>query len=236
MRIGAAIRYFGKDYLLSYRYFAPLLAYGFSLSFIYSVIPNPVMPSYSFTSTVLFIITAWLALGYIDTEHETQQVITSLHMHNLHTYYICKVIPIGILIVLLSLVDIIYPILFNKFDRSPTLEEMIVAFLCHLTVSLLGMSAGFLCTRRIFPKWYSALGGLIAFIVISLAVQGIIHSLPPVIQFVEWLLPPLYRTMDLLNNYDSTTYLDIVLGILMPLLYALVLLVLFITIMVRKRF
>lgn len=232
----AAVRYFGKDYLLSYRYFAPLLVYGLTLYLAYGVVPNPVMPSYSFTATMQFIISAWLAFGYIDLEHETQQMITSLHMRNLSTYYLCKTIPIGVFTGFLSIVATLYPILFNKFDRFPTKEEIMISFLCHLVLSLLGISAGFLFTKKFFPKWYTALGGLLGFIIISIGSQGIIKSLAPAFRFVEWLLPPLYRTMVMLNNYEDSTAWSIVLGILMPFIYGLLLLGLFLTKMIRRRF
>lgn len=232
----AVVRYFAKDYLLSYRYFAPLLAFGFALFFIYSVVPNPVMPSYSLTSTLLFIISAWIAFGYIDLEHEIQQMITSLHMGKLSTYYFYKTVPIGILIVVLSIINTIYPIVFNKFDRLPTPEEIVISVLSHLGLSLLGMSAGFIFTKKLFPKWYTALGGLLGFIAVSLASQGIINSISPAFSFIEWLLPPVFRTMGMLNNYDISTRGNITLGILMPVVYTVLLIGVFITGMVRKRF
>lgn len=232
----AAIRYFSKDYLLSYRYFAPLLVYLFALAFVYSVMPNPVMPSYSFTTSMLFIIAAWLAFGYIDLEHETQQMITSLHLPGLRSYYICKTVPLLILNVFLSIIYVVYPIVFDKFDRSPETGEVMISFLCHVAVSLMGMCGGFLFTKKYFPKWYTALGGLLGFIVISFASKGIIHAVAPALRFIEWLLPPLYRTMDMLNNFDSSKTVDIILAVVMPIVYAILLYGLFFMGMIRRRF
>lgn len=232
----AAFRYFGKDYLLSYRYFAPLLVYLFSLVFIYSVVPNPVMPSYSFTSSLLFAVSAWLAFGYVDLEHETQQMLTSIHMRSLKNYYFYKMIPIVILIVVLSFIDVIYPIVFDKFNRTPTLSEMVIALLCHIVLSLLGMSAGFLFTKKFFPKWYVALGGLFVFIAISFAGQGITQLLSPSLQFLAWLLPPMFRTMDMLNHYDEFMAIRVAVAIVLPFIYSLIVLGLFLIGTIRRRF
>lgn len=86
----AAIRYFCKDYMLSYRFFAPLTIFAFTVTFIYGVVPNPIMPSYSFTASALFVIAGWIGIGYIDLEHDSQQMITVLRMRSFRYYYAMK--------------------------------------------------------------------------------------------------------------------------------------------------
>jgi hypothetical protein len=231
----AAIRYFTRDYLLSFRYFAPLTVYLFAVAFVYGVVPNPIMPSFSFTSTVLFMVSAWLALGYIDLEPESQQIITSLRLRGMAAYYGLKIVPLAVLAIVLSVLTVVYPTFGGKFVRTPNAEELWTAMACHVGLAEMGCAAGILFTRKWFPKWYTAWGGLVLFIVVSLAGSRIIDSVPPAIGILEWVLPPLFRTMEMLNEYESATASERFLGMAMPCVYALALMILYIIGMSRKK-
>jgi len=232
----AAIRYFFRDYLLSYRYFAPLTLYALCIALVYGVTPNPIMSSYSFTSTVLFAISAWLALGYVDVEHETQQMITSLHIGNVRNYYGYKIIPLMALTVVISVLATGYPALTGKFVRSPDAAEVEIAIACHIGLAWLGLAAGFLFTRKWFPKWYTALGGLTGFVAVSFAAAGIVRSVPAGFRWIEWLLPPMFRTMEMLNAYETAGTWQIAAGIALPFVYATLLFAVFVIGMIRKKF
>lgn len=231
----AAIRYFGKDYMLSYRYFAPLTIFVFIVTFVYGVVPNPIMPSYSFTSAALFVIAAWIGIGYIDLEHDSQQMITLLRMRSLHLYYGTKLAVPLMLVALLAVLTVLYPAWTDKFVRAPNAQEVGIAIACHTGLAWLGVCGGALFTRKWFPKWYAAWGGLAIFIVVSLAGPGILNALPEALQIIKWLLPPVHLVMDLLNRYEGLAYADKAVAIVMPYIYSLLLLFFFMFGMARRK-
>lgn len=231
----AAIRYFSRDYLLSYRYFAPLTVYLFIVVFVYGVVPNPVMPSYSFTSTALFVVSAWIGLGYIDLEHESQQIITGLRFRRLTSYYGLKLVPLAGLSVLLSVPTVVYPAWGGKFDAVPSAEELWISLICHVGLAVLGGAAGALFTRRWVAQWYMAWGGLVLFVVIALAGSSLVESIPPMLGLIEWLLPPLFRTMEMMNQYEQSTSFDKMIGATMPYMYTILLVLIYIAGMSRKK-
>jgi len=231
----AAIRYFSRDYLLSFRYFAPLTVYLFAVVFVYGVVPNPIMPSFSFTVTVLFVVSAWIGFGYIDLEHESQQMITRLRFKSFASYYGLKLVPLAALSVVLSVISVVYPTWGDKFTGMPNAQELWTALVCHVGLAGMGSAAGILFTRKWFPKWYIAWGGVVIFVVISLAGSSIVNGAPSSLRFIEWLLPPLFRTMEMLNRYEELTSYEKIMGMAMPYVYSLVLVMIFIAGMSRKR-
>ncbi|WP_239619168.1 hypothetical protein [Cohnella mopanensis] len=230
----ATMAYSLQYYLRSYRYVAPLLIFSLTLFFIYSIVPNPVMPSYSLTSTFLFVVSAWLAFGYIDVEDGTQQQITVMHTGSLSKYYYGKLLVIVIIVNILSIICVLYPILFNKFDRQPSLSEWVIALLSHSILSILGIALSILFTNKWVQKLSYAILGIFLAIALSLAGAGIENSSPHSIKALSWLIPPVFRTMDMLNNYEETAYSGVVVSLISPLVYSGLLFWLFLIKMKRK--
>ncbi|QMV41580.1 hypothetical protein [Cohnella cholangitidis] len=217
--MGFSLRYYTR----SYRYVAPLLIFGLSLYFIYSVVPNPVMPSYSFTATLLFVVSAWLSFSYIDVEDETQQQITVMHIGNLSKYYISKLLVMVIIVSALSIMCVLYPIAFDKFVRQPNAAEIVVSIISHVSLSLLGMSVSLLFTNKLVQKLGYAILGLFMVIALSLAGAGIESALPEAVRPMAWVIPPISHTMEMLNHYEEATYGEITISLLAPLIYSLLL-------------
>ncbi|GMK37054.1 hypothetical protein PCCS19_01070 [Paenibacillus sp. CCS19] len=63
-------------FLSSYRYFAPITFYLIIIVWIYSVVPNPVMGSYSATAVLLYLFASWLGLNFFFSEPQIQQTLT----------------------------------------------------------------------------------------------------------------------------------------------------------------
>ncbi|MBO9599191.1 MAG: hypothetical protein J7559_15400, partial [Cohnella sp.] len=184
----------------SYRYVAPLIVYMTAIIFIYGVVPNPVLSSYGFTSTVLFLVSAWLCFSYIDVEDRTQQVITVLHLGGVNKYYAAKMAVISIIGTVLALCTTVYPILFDKFSARPTAEQFVVGLASHLLLSYLGIAIAALFTSKLFPKLNYSILVLFLILSVSLAGSGLSDRLPDHFAFVSWLIPPLFRVMGMLNE------------------------------------
>ncbi len=225
-----------RYYLRSYRYIAPILIYALSLYFIYSVVPNPVMPSYSLTSSLLFLISVWLGFGFIDVEDETQQVISVLHLGNVTKYYLSKIYILLLITSVMSVITTCYPIIFDKFNKQPTISEGLIALVSHIALSLLGITISFLFTHKLIAKLSYAIIGLFLVVAVTMAGAGIENSLPTDYRLFARIIPPLSPIMDTLNNFETTTSSEIALALFSPLLYSSILLWMFLKLMTKRLF
>ncbi|WP_027087343.1 hypothetical protein [Cohnella panacarvi] len=196
----AALSYLFRYYVRSYRYVAPLIVYMTVIIFIYGVVPNPVLSSYGLTSTVLFLVMAWLCFAYIDVEDRTQQTITVLHLGSTTKYYMAKMAVIALIGTILALCTAVYPVVFGKFSAQPTAEQFIVGLVSHVLLSYLGIAISAIFTSKLILKLNYSILGLFLVLSISLAGSGITERLPDQFAFVTWLIPPSYRVMAMLNE------------------------------------
>ncbi|MCC3376657.1 hypothetical protein [Cohnella sp. REN36] len=230
------IRYLLVSYGRSYRYLAPLLVFVGAIGFVYSIVPNPVMESYAFTSTLLFVVSAWLAFGFVDAEPIVQQRVTVLHARGTRVYYAAKLVTIGGIGWLLGLLATLYPALLHKFDRTPTFPELGTAFLAHAALAALGIGCAVFFTEKSVPSRPYALAGLAIVLTVSIAGQGLAQALPDAVRPAVWLVPPAFRVMDVLVRYEALPGWRIALTLLFAAVYAAALVALFVALMNRKKF
>ena len=222
-------------YVRTYKYLGPMLLFGIALFFIYSVVPNPVMPSYSLTATLTFLVASWLGFGYVDAEDETQQMIGTLHAGGQTKYYAARAAVIAVWIACLAVIAVAYPILFGKFDRRPETAEALISLSGHAGLGMLGAAVSYLFTCKLVRKLSYAVIGLLLVAAVSLAAGGISDALPDPLTGLVWLLPPVFPLMDAFNRYGEMTngYQSIVLAT--PWLYSAALFGLFLKLMYRKK-
>jgi len=199
----ALFRYLFVYYARSHRYLAPFLAYVGAILFIYSQVPNPVMDSYAFTAMWTFVIAAWLSYGFIDLEHEAQRFVTIVHSRSIAKYDAVKFSILGTATALLSLFAVVYPIVFDKFDRTPEAPEVGIALLAHLVLAWLGIACAAFFTERWMASRPFALLGLLLVITLSLGGKGLEEKLPEALRFAMWLVPPVFRISDLLVRFGE---------------------------------
>jgi hypothetical protein len=232
----AAMAFSFRYYVRSYRYVAPLLIYGFFVFFIYYVVPNPVMPSYSFTSALLFLISTWLGFGFIDLEDDTQQAISVLHVGSVNKYYLAKMLVLLAIVIGLSAFTTVYPILLDKFVRQPTGIEAFVALMSHVLLAWLGITISFLFTNKLIRALSHAILGLFLVVAFAMSGAGIENALPDLLRVLIWLIPPVFRVMDSLNNYETASFGEVSIALLSTLLYSLIIAWIFLRMMKRKLF
>jgi len=223
------------DYARSYRYVAPLLAFTIFLVFIYGVVPNPVMPSYSLTVSLTFLIAAWLGFGFVDAEDETQQLVGVLHSGGWVTYHVGRWLLMAGACGLLTLVATFYPIVLEKFDRQPGVGEVLAGLAGHMGLALLGVGISYLFTCKLIGKLNYAIIGLVLALSISFAAGGIRDSLPESMSFVVHVLPPVFSLIDVFNHYETVSTAEAVLALLAPPMYSLVLGIVYLRLMKTRR-
>lgn len=207
--MSAAMGYMLRYYWRSYRFVAPLVLYVGTVFFVYSIVPNPVLSSYGFTSTVLCLVSAWLTFTYIDVEDAAQQIVTALHLGGTGKYYAAKLLLLAFIGATLSIGATAYPILFRKFAEEPTVEQSAIGLLSHVLLSVLGIAIGAMFTSKFVRKLNVAILGLLLALALATAGQGLANALPDKLSFVAWLIPPLFRVMEKLNGDTPISLADI---------------------------
>jgi len=229
--LGSAFR----DYARSYRYAAPLLVYAILILFIYGIVPNPVMPSYSLTASLLFLVAAWLGFGYVDAEDETQRLVGILHSGGWIKYELARGLLPLIVCAILAAATTAYPILFDKFDRVPDTWEIVSGFVGHAGLAVLGIAISYLFTHRLVPKLGFAISGLFLSATLSFAETGIREALPEQAGGLIRLLPPVFPLIEAFNRYETVGNAHKAAVLLGPFLYALALFGVYLGLMIRNR-
>lgn len=219
--MAALLSYLHRCFIRSYRYGPPSFVFIAGIFFIYTVVPNPVMDSYGLSTTFLFIVTVVLCYSLIDLESVNQESITLLHAGSIVKLYIAKLLYCWLYTVPLALFAVLYPFLFNKFNREPLLEELIMAFLYHILSSWLAVVITGWFSRKFIQSRFMSFLSLCLLVAMTLAAKGIQNELPIALKKVTVLIPPLQVTVNLFANYETATALSKLLVIGATLLYSL---------------
>lgn len=229
------LSYIHTCFIRSYRYGPPTFVFLGGIVLLYTVVPNPVMDSYAFTTTFLFIVSAVLCYSLIDIETSNQESITMLQSGSLIKLYVAKLLYCWMFTVPLALFAVLYPYIFNMFNRNPTLEELSISFIYHTASSWLGVVlACWFSSKFILSRLMSFLS-LSLLLIITISTQGIENSLPEGMKKAIVLLPPLNRTINVLMNYESATLFMKLSVIGASLFYGFILAVLFLLILHKQK-
>ncbi|WP_366289070.1 hypothetical protein [Paenibacillus sp. AN1007] len=201
------ISYVHTCFMRSYRYGPPVFVFFMGILFVYSVVPNPVMASYAFSTTFIFIIAAVICYTLIDIETTNQEAVTVLHSGSLVKLYLSKLLYGWLFTIPMAIYAVLYPALFQKFDRNPSMEELGMSLIYHMVSSWLAVALTCWFSSKFIRSRVMSFLMLSVLIVITLSVQGIEHVLPEGFKSLIVLLPPLNDTINVLVNYDSQTAL-----------------------------
>jgi len=226
--------YLLRNYNRSYRFIPPLFTYLIFIGVFYAYKPNPVMGSFAVTSVLSFIVTAWICYSFMQSESQVQEEITLLHLRNPAKYYIGLLIAIVLMSLILLIVAIAYPMVGDYFDRPVGMEDIIVGLLSHLGLSFLGIAIAVFFTGKFSSRPSVAIGGILVVIILSFCQGSIASYLSPALEWITWILPPTFYTMNLLMNYDTYSGDEIIGLLVAPFIYSLIILTIYVQLMKRK--
>lgn len=172
------ISYVHTCFMRSYRYGPPVFVFFMGILFVYSVVPNPVMASYAFSTTFIFIIAAVICYTLIDIETTNQEAVTVLHSGSLVKLYLSKLLYGWLFTIPMAVYAVLYPALFQKFDRNPSMEELGMSLIYHMVSSWLAVALTCWFSSKFIRSRVMSFLMLSVLIVITLSVQGIEHVLP----------------------------------------------------------
>lgn len=239
--IKSLMSYMLRDYIRSYKYVVPLVFYLAIMGVLYSMKPVGVMDSYFLTVIMHYVLAAWITMGFVDMEDNTQQQLTILHSRNRNAYYICKVVFVWIFLLILSAVTVLYPALRGFFNRDVTWIDITIALVCHAVISLLGISITLLFNSRLIKDRRTALLCLFVIIIITIVQIPIIKRFP-VFKYVILIFPPAYfmlNALEQLNKLEVIALSDtgsIFLICAGMFIYSIILILIYLVLMKKKAF
>lgn len=229
------LSYLHTCFIRSYRYGPPSFIFLAGIVFVYSVVPNPVMESYSFSASFLFVISSMLSYSIIDIEAENQEAITITQTGSIIKLYVSKLLYSWLFTLPFAIIAVLYPALFQKFDRVASLEELLMSFVYHASSSWLAVAVTCWFSAKFIRSRLTSFLLLSLVIVIAFSVQPIKHLLPDALQYVTLIVPPVYYTMDVLYQYESEALLIKCMPIVASLLYGLVSAAIFLAVLKRRK-
>ncbi|MGF7048153.1 hypothetical protein J2T13_002660 [Paenibacillus sp. DS2015] len=228
--------YLLRNYSRSYKFIPPLFTYIIFIGLFYTYRPNPVMGSFAVTAVLSFIVTAWICYGFIQSESPIQEEITLLHLKSPAKYYIGLLSSILLMSLFLLIIAIAYPIIRDMFDRPLGSEDIIVGLLSHLGLSFLGVAIAVFFNSKFVSRPSVAIGGILFVIVLSFCQGSISSHLSPSMEWITWILPPAFHSMNLLMNYETYSGGEIVWLLVVPFIYAIIVFTIFVQRMKRKLY
>lgn len=217
----ALVPYLLKDFLRSNRYFMPVAAFMVAVPWLYSIKPNPVLESYGVTCGFLFAVSVWFSLQFLLAEPVRQQELTLLHAGGTFRFALGKLAAVGVCSLVFSVYAVLVPVAMGAFDRRATAWDLLLGAYAHEAAFALGaliVWLGYLLFRRM----NLLLGSLLLGVVLSLAAGGLERVLLDWGGWASWLLPPVYRIMKALTDYDMLEPVQLSFHLIYPLVYALI--------------
>ncbi|RLL48261.1 hypothetical protein D8M04_03020 [Oceanobacillus piezotolerans] len=202
-------KYSLRDYIRSHKYFLPIAMYIILIVLFYTYTPNPIIDSYAVTALFLYIISSWLAISVLALDDPVQTQIIILHMQSRTRYYLSKLLTTFMIGLGLSLFAFVYPIVFQMFSESVSIQIGFISFINHLLLSLLGLSVGSLFSRNLMSSPINSYGGLALTLTISISAIGIYSILPHTIRNIVWIIPPSVITQLPLMNWSGESILEL---------------------------
>lgn len=231
----ALLHYLHVRFMKSYRYAAPTVIYVLGIIFVYSVVPNPVMESYAFSAAFLFVAVIAIGAAVIDLEGANQEMVTTLHAGSLGKLYLAKLLYSWCFALPLGGFAVVYPAMFGKFDRFPLPDEWVMAIGVHAAAAWLGVSLACWFTVKLFRSRLISLLGLSVVAVCALSSFGIGKLLPKGWAAASFLLPPMGHTIAAMIDYGNASVMAILSAVGSPLLYGAISMLLFMTVMIRRK-
>lgn len=129
----------------------------------------------------------------------------------------------------------IYPAVFKMFEHVPSTLQWIVGVIGHLSLALLGLSLSLFCQRIFIAKMNRSLSLVIIALTASLAGPRLTELLPVGVQWMIWILPPAHLIVNAMMNLDQMHTEDVIWALLLPAVYAFVMIGAYIKIVSRKE-
>ncbi len=220
------LKYENVKFFNSYQMIAPIFLYLLSIIANYIYKDLPVLSSYGSTAIFLLLIMTWLAIINFKHDSINEREILYVHLSSKLKYLTFKLINLILLSLPLILIAIFYPLLINSFDKSITVNFVIISVIVHILMGIFGILLGaFVSNTNLASKPYRWL--FTVFVIIITLTKVILVNSIPILKWVIWIMPPISELLSLLNSDSLLLYNgEFLLYCLLILIYNCLLLIL----------
>lgn len=204
------LRFQLRNFLKSNKFIVPLVVFLAYQAMAYSIIPVDVLPSFTLSATVSFLVMVWLGFSFNEAEAAITEQILFIKVKRKSFISISKVLVMLIFGSFLAVLGTMYPLVLNiihngkAFTRMVVFTDVVYSLMLHMIYSLVGSLIGLIFHGRIIKKRKEALL-IVIFIALITLIKGSLEQDIPIIRMVSWLFPPIYSvstagtTSDYLN-------------------------------------
>ncbi len=217
----SVLKYNFKMYMKSHKYIMPFFIFIIYMVMAYSIRLLDIVGSMVSSAAFLFALMTWIGFTYCSNIELIAEEVLILKLRSHTRYWISKIIFMGVVGVFFSILSvglpIIYNLICNVFKYPVTFSDIVVSFIIHMFLSIIGALIGMLLQPRIISNRKMAILGAI-FIVLMSIIKGPVINEVPYSKYVMWIFPPI--------NEVSTAYLNLmhfnIPNLIMPLIIMII--------------
>jgi hypothetical protein len=225
-----------KNYLRSSKFIAPMVIFVTLTILVYV---QRGLDYHTLCSVMLvfsYIATMWFTANFLFVEDITQQQLTILHFGSSKLYYLFKIVSIWIWSELFNVIFIINLLVMVIVSDSRVFVNLLYIIFGFTLVSLLGVSITALFSLNKLKN--SLLVSLIIVIIIifSIVKNFLLNNFDVLQSFklIFWLFPPMYMILDFVPNSEQVQF-DVRM-FLIPLIYSVIIISIYVFEMDRRKF
>ncbi|NOW82695.1 hypothetical protein B0H39_000576 [Clostridium beijerinckii] len=200
----SVLKYNFKMYMKSHKYIMPFFIFIIYMVMAYSIRLLDIVGSMVSSAAFLFALMTWIGFTYCSNIELIAEEVLILKLGSHTRYWISKIIFMGVVGVFFSILSvglpIIYNLICNVFKYPVTFSDIVVSFIIHMFLSIIGALIGMLLQPRIISNRKMAILGAI-FIVLMSIIKGPVINEVLYSKYVMWIFPPI--------NEVSTAYLNL---------------------------
>lgn len=217
----SVLKYNFKMYMKSHKYIMPFFIFIIYMVMAYSIRLLDIVGSMVSSAAFLFALMTWIGFTYCSNIELIAEEVLILKLRSHTRYWISKIIFMGVVGVFFSILSVGFPIIYNLicnvFKYPVTFRDIVVSFIIHMFLSIIGALIGMLLQPRIISNRKMAILGAI-FIVLMSIIKGPVINEVPYSKYVMWIFPPI--------NEVSTAYLNLmhfnIANLIMPLIIMII--------------
>ncbi|MBE5935721.1 MAG: hypothetical protein E7262_08015 [Lachnospiraceae bacterium] len=240
----ALIRYHFKTYFKSSKFIMPLAIYIIFMVMMCGGAIEDVTSILVVSMVATYFLMVWSSFVFTDCEELVAEQIAILKSKNMKKFYLSKNIFIVCWSIIYAVMGMIVPILgkiisliFHTAEyHNFTIGNLLIAFLLHICLGMLGAAVGFIWHPRIMANRKIAAIGAFSYGVMGI-ISGPLGEDFVVVKFLKYVFPPVYPTLESLGMGERAfSFGDAIIPMVVCVVYAVVLIVINVVVLHKKGF
>lgn len=228
----ALIKYNYKLFIKTNKFFVPLIVYIGFIAIFYNGGANTLEMDAVFSSSILFLLSLWVGYLFFDGGSNITEQVLYLKVNNFYKYFSSKILFLSVINILLSVVSLVMPILFDvlKYNciliKETSLYKFLLVFIVLIISSYLGSIIGMIFTTRITHNRSKSIL-LLSFIALFTLLKNPIINDFSFLKYVLWIVPPIYNLFTTFMNGGTININSLIIPIIINVIYCIIITIIF---------